>query len=190
MALQQDASSPSKMCMLVVEKEASTLSTLHGIANCVKNGTTRKIVNDVSVSQQCYPQLLSVKFENLVHSIFRNENSTLEINVSHFGVVHWQQWQPPASAPDFINIVIFYILHGLVLSETLRFSSLCFLHLSVYKEFAIDCFFYIFISNDFFKLHMVFICKQKNLELFIHSYSNTLGSRTYYSKRLYQFSPV
>ena len=38
-----------KICMLVVGKEASTLSTLHGIANCVKNGTTRKIVS----SNQC-----------------------------------------------------------------------------------------------------------------------------------------
>ena len=42
-----------------------------------------------------------VKFENLVLSIFRNENSTLEINVSHSGVLHWQQWQPLASAPGF-----------------------------------------------------------------------------------------
>ena len=49
---------------------------------------------DASVSQQRRPQLLSAKFENLVHSIFRNETSTLEINVSHFGVLHWQQWQP------------------------------------------------------------------------------------------------
>ena len=87
--------------MLVVGKEASTLSTLHGIANCVKNGTARKIVssNRRQRPQQCRPQQLSVKFENLVHSIFRNEDSALEINVSHFGVLHWQQWQPPASAP-------------------------------------------------------------------------------------------
>ena len=43
--------------------------------------------------------------ENLVHSIFRNESSTLEINVSHFWVLHWQQWQPPASAPvNFVNL--------------------------------------------------------------------------------------
>ena len=33
-----------KICMLIVGKEASALSTLHGIANCAKNGTTRKIV--------------------------------------------------------------------------------------------------------------------------------------------------
>ena len=44
MALEQE-SSPSKICMLVVGKEARALSTLHGIANCVKNGTTRKIVS-------------------------------------------------------------------------------------------------------------------------------------------------
>ena len=49
MALEQDTSSRSKICMLVLGKEASTLSTLHGIANCVKNGTTRKIV----FSKQC-----------------------------------------------------------------------------------------------------------------------------------------
>ena len=45
MALEQDASSRSEICMLVVGKEASTLSTLHGIAKCVKNGATRKIVS-------------------------------------------------------------------------------------------------------------------------------------------------
>ena len=71
--------------MLVVEKEANILSTLHEIANCVKNGT-RKVVSSKQASRslQCRPHLLSVKFENLVHSIFRNENSALEINVSHF----------------------------------------------------------------------------------------------------------
>ena len=88
--------------MLVVGEEANTLSTWHGIANCVKNGT-RKVVssNRASRSLQCCPHLLSVKFENLVHRFFRNENSDLEINVSHFGVLHWQQWQPPASAPVY-----------------------------------------------------------------------------------------
>ena len=97
MALEQDVSSRSENL-----KEASTLSTLHGIANCAKNGTTRKIVSptDVSVSLQCRPQLLLVKFENLVRSISRNEKSTLEINVSHFWVLQWQQWQLPASAPE------------------------------------------------------------------------------------------
>ena len=86
--------------MLVVGKEANTFSTLHGIANCVKNGT-RKIVssNPASRSLQCCPHLLSVKFENLVHRSFRNKNSNLESNVSHFGVLHWQQRQPPACAP-------------------------------------------------------------------------------------------
>ena len=57
---------------------------------------------DVSFSLQCHPQLLSVKFKNFVHSIFRDENSTIEINVSHFGVLHWQQWQPPASALEML----------------------------------------------------------------------------------------
>ena len=105
MALEQDTSRLSKICMLVVGKEASKLSTLHGITNFVKKGTTRKLYppTDVSISQHCRPQLLSIKFENLVHSIFRNENSTLEINVSHFGVLHWQQWQPPASAPGLVG---------------------------------------------------------------------------------------
>ena len=83
--------------MLVVGKEVNTLSTLHGIANCVKNGT-RKIVpsNRTSRSMQCRPHLLLVKSD---HWFFRKENSNLETNVSHFGVLHWQQWQPSASAP-------------------------------------------------------------------------------------------
>ena len=34
-----------KTCWLVVGKEASTFSTLHGITNQVKSGTTRKIVS-------------------------------------------------------------------------------------------------------------------------------------------------
>ena len=46
------------------------------------------------------PQLLLIKFENVVHSIFRNENSATEINVSHFGVLHWQEWQPLASTTE------------------------------------------------------------------------------------------
>ena len=90
MASEQDASSRSENLHVSCRKEARTLSTLHGIANCVKNGTTRKIASSNGCQQQCRPQLLSVKFENLVHSIFRNENSTLEINVSHFGVLHWK----------------------------------------------------------------------------------------------------
>ena len=52
---------------------------------------------DISVPLQCHPQQLSVRFENLVHSIFRNENSFMEINMSYFRVLHWQQWQSPAS---------------------------------------------------------------------------------------------
>ena len=46
---------------------------------------------DVSISLQCRPQLLLVKFENLVHSTFRNKNSTLEMDVSHLGMLHLQQ---------------------------------------------------------------------------------------------------
>ena len=90
-----------EFCRLVVGKEASTLSTLYGIANCVKNGQQEKLYSptDVNVPLQCHPQLLLDRFENLVHSIFRNENSTMEINVSFLGVLHWQQWQPMASAP-------------------------------------------------------------------------------------------
>ena len=56
-------------------------------------------LTDVSVSLQCRPQLLPVRSENLVNNILKNEISTLELNLRHFGVLHWQQWQPPASAP-------------------------------------------------------------------------------------------
>ena len=45
MALGQDVSSRSEICMLVVGKKASTFSTLHGIKNCAKNGTKRKIIS-------------------------------------------------------------------------------------------------------------------------------------------------
>ena len=62
----------------------------------LKTGQQEKLYPPTDVS-------VSLEFENLVHSIFRNENSTLKINVSHFGVLHWQQWQPPTSIPDCIN---------------------------------------------------------------------------------------
>ena len=68
-----------KICMLVVGKKASTLSTSHGIVNCVKY--LQPI--SASCSLHCRPHLLSVKSENLVHSTFRNENSTLEIKEEH-----------------------------------------------------------------------------------------------------------
>ena len=61
---------------------------------------------DVSVPLQCHPQQLSVELEN--HSIFRSEISTMENNVSYFRVLHSQQWQPPASAPD-LNTRVFEI---------------------------------------------------------------------------------
>ena len=97
MTLDQDVA--QKIYMLV---EANSLSALHGIANCVKNGT-RKIVssNRASCSLQCRQHLRLVKFENLVHRLFRNKNPNLGINVSHFGVLHWQQWWPPASTPAY-----------------------------------------------------------------------------------------
>ena len=92
-------------CMLFVVKEASTLLTLCGIANCAKNGTTGKMCPpaDVSFPRQCHKKLLSFNFKNPVHSIFRNKNSTLEINVSHFKALHLQQWKPSASACAFGN---------------------------------------------------------------------------------------
>ena len=103
MALEQDASSRSQNVHVSCSKKR-----LAHLVHCtesrimLKTGQQEKLYppTDISVSQQCRPQLLSVKFENSVLSIFRNENSTLEINVSHFGVLHWQQWQPPASAPN------------------------------------------------------------------------------------------
>ena len=49
-----------------------------------------------SIPPQCRPQLLWDRLENLLHNIFSSEKSTLEINVSLFGVLHWQ---PPASVP-------------------------------------------------------------------------------------------
>ena len=91
--------------MLVLGKQAGTISTLYGVANCVKNRTRKNcVLQPISASRslQCHPHLLLVNFENLVHCIFRNKYSTLEINVSHFGVLHWQQWQPPASTTDII----------------------------------------------------------------------------------------
>ena len=56
----------------------------------LKTGQQEKLYppTDVTVSLQCRPQPLLVKFENIVHSILRNENSTLKINVSRFGVLH------------------------------------------------------------------------------------------------------
>ena len=55
-----------------------------------------------NILPQCHPQPFSDRLENLIHDIFRNENATLKINVSLFGVLHWQQWQPPAPAPGTI----------------------------------------------------------------------------------------
>ena len=71
----------------------------------LKTGKQEKLYppTDLSVPLQCHPQLLSVKFEDLVHSSFRNESSGMEINVSYFGMLHWQQWQTPASASEVLS---------------------------------------------------------------------------------------
>ena len=57
-----------KICMLVVGKGASTLSTLHGIANCVKNGT-RKLV-----SSNRYQRLARC---SVAHIYFRSSSKIL-----------------------------------------------------------------------------------------------------------------
>ena len=49
------------MFMLVLGKEVGTLSTLHGIANCVKNETTRKIVSS-NLSQRLAAVLPTTTF--------------------------------------------------------------------------------------------------------------------------------
>ena len=84
-----------------MSEEANTLSTLHGITNYTKNETLRKNVPPAydNILPQCHPQLLSDRLENLIHDIFRNENATLKLNVSLFGV---QQWQPLVSSPSTI----------------------------------------------------------------------------------------
>ena len=46
---------------------------------------------NISALLQCHPHLVLVKCEKLVYSISTKENS-------YFGVMHWQQWQPPASS--------------------------------------------------------------------------------------------
>ena len=53
---------------------------------------------NISALLQCHPHLVLVKCEKLVYSISTKENS-------YFGVMHWQQWQPPASTPgsEFYN---------------------------------------------------------------------------------------
>ena len=72
-----------KMCMLVVEKEASTSRIL------LKTGQQETLYpsTHVRASPQCRPQLILVKFENLIHSIFKNEKSALEINVRHLSAL-------------------------------------------------------------------------------------------------------
>ena len=79
-----------KICRLVVGKEASTLTTLDGVANCVKNRTTRKIVpsNRCQHLTTVSPTTPLSQYENLVHNILTNKNSTLEIDVCHFGVLY------------------------------------------------------------------------------------------------------
>ena len=102
MTLEQDHLATPKICMLVVGKEASTLSRLHGIANCVKNGT-RKIISSNRYQHLARCSVTHTYFQSSLRILFTvffgNENSNLEINVNHFGVLHWQQWQTPASAP-------------------------------------------------------------------------------------------
>ena len=70
-----------KICMLVVGKEASTLSALHGIENCVKTGT-RKIV-----SSKRYQRLAHC---SVAHSYFR---SSLRILLTVFLETKTQLWE-------------------------------------------------------------------------------------------------
>ena len=70
------------MCMLVVRKEASTLSTLQEIANSDKNGTRRKVV-----SPNRYQRLARC---SVGHSYFR---SSLRILFTVFSETKTQLWK-------------------------------------------------------------------------------------------------
>ena len=103
----------------------------------LKMGQQQKLYppTDISVPLQCHPQQLSVRFENLVHSIFKNENSSMEINMSYFRVLHWQQWQSLASGPCrrlglfktypklgfYNNFVRFHVFMRLLVPEISKF---------------------------------------------------------------------
>ena len=99
--------------ILVLQKDASTFPYIAQTRElCYKRNNKKNCIlqpMSVSCSLQCRPQLLWVKSENPVCSSFRNENSSLEINVSHFGVLYWQQWQPSASASDVANVFSTFI---------------------------------------------------------------------------------
>ena len=67
--------------MLFVGKETSTLSTLHGIANCVKNGTSK------IVSSNRYQRLARCRF---AHTYFR---SSLRVLFTVFLETKTQLWK-------------------------------------------------------------------------------------------------
>ena len=91
---------PRKLIGQLYEKRLAHLVHCTESRMFLKAGKQEKSyhLTDVSVSLQCHVQLILVKFENFAHSIFRNGNSTMEINARLFGVLHYQQWQPAASA--------------------------------------------------------------------------------------------
>ena len=74
MALEQDASSRSENLHVNSRKRGLVHCTESRIV--LKTGQQEKLYppTDVSVSWQCCPRLLSAKFEDLVHSNFRNGN--------------------------------------------------------------------------------------------------------------------
>ena len=94
--------------MLVVGKKPNIFSTLHGIKNCVKNGTIRKIVSSNQCQHLARCGVTHNYFQSSLRILFTAflETKTLEINVIQFGVLHWQQWQPPASVYEVAIFVV------------------------------------------------------------------------------------
>ena len=108
----------------------------------------KKIFQPVSASRYSVAhRFLLVRFQNLLHNILTNENSTLETNVSHFGVLHWHQWYPTAYATGNIFLMnpgIFYLIFVSLYSITdikSHITNKKMVHLSLKSSFfnVIDC---------------------------------------------------
>ena len=93
----------AKYCKTCIRKNFDEIGKKTGKRRSLKKsiGNTANQTNTRSTAAAVLPTPTFGQVWESCSQFFQKLNSTLENNVRHFGVLHWQQWQPPASAPEY-----------------------------------------------------------------------------------------
>ena len=92
--------------------------------------------------------------------------------MSHFSVLHWQQWQPPASAPDPFNINFAFFIGKK--TELMAYSYFFFFFFFTFFIFLFFFFYFFFFFFCNFGYQTVVSCYVRYLFIYLFAKQGTI----------------